>query len=341
MYNKKSVLEYRTENDAYLVAKDRNRQIYMAESGGDFLVFQSSDQSTEIIDTTDIDAVGRMRDELLMIASDYTSYPFDVELDVGYLNLFKEEQLNGDLNEEEEILYEVLLTNSEDKKLSEDVFIDIDGVEKLQSLLHNEELDKPISIGVAILNSHNDLSLLNMSYDHLKLVELSSTHTDLGFFTSLKRCSNIEDSISNQEDINFSSYVSLEGLLNYEKGLSQLEISKEGLQALDSGSWQSVHFLASTDNWKENLSEYQRTFQTNSEEKIFDSSMGGYSMFSMPTDVKTWFGSSRQVPIRMEDAKIDKFYFTGDDIKGLKFAGVINHIKKHENKVQIKSSIKM
>lgn len=64
-------------------------------------------------------------------------------------------------------------------------------------------------------------------------------------------------------------------------------------------------------------------------------------MFSMPTDVKTWFGSSRQVPIRMEDAKIDKFYFTGDDIKSLKFAEVINHIKNYENKVQIKSSIKM
>ncbi len=244
MYNEKSVLEFRIEDDAYLVAKDRHRQIYMAEHGESFLIFHSSNQSTEIIDTTDKDSVGRMKDELLMIASDYASYPFDVELDVGYLNLFKEEQLNGDLNEEEEILYEVLVINSEDKKLSEDVFIDIDGVENLQSILHNEELDKPISIGVAILNSHNDLSLLNMSYDHLNLVELSSIHTDFGFFTSLNRCSNIEDSISNQEDIDFSSYVSLEVLLNYEKGLSQLEISKEGLQALDSGSWQSVHFFS-------------------------------------------------------------------------------------------------
>lgn len=54
MYNEKSVLEFRIESDAYLIAKDRHRQIYMDEYGESFLIFHSSNQSGARIKIGDV-----------------------------------------------------------------------------------------------------------------------------------------------------------------------------------------------------------------------------------------------------------------------------------------------
>lgn len=107
----------------------------------------------------------------------------------------------------------------------------------------------------------------------------------------------------------FDSYTEISADLLNEN--IRFEVSFDELKMMGRENWSEVHFVASQNNWEEELSEYERTFTTGSSQKVFDDRMGGNSMFSKALDEEGW---GRGVLQRMEHADIDSFYFDIHDL---------------------------
>lgn len=342
MYIEKSVLEYQVNREAFLVARDRHRQIYMETSGNSFLILNSHTQNIEIIDASDKFAVSRMKDELLLIASQYSPGGQSIEVDVEYVQNFKNAQLEERLDQTEMELYDTLLSHEDQIKSHSELYINLDDIDELQELLNSAEKIGDFSLRAITYDTSKGVRQLNLPFTGSYAMDIRDKVSSEGLFNMLNNWEITEDnSTTDYDDVDFSNFESLDTFLAYENKTSHLEISESNLRRLDSDSWKSVHFLASSSNWEEKLDNYERTFQTNSQEKIFDDSMGGNSMFSVPIDKHGWYGEGRVLPMRMEDAKIDKFFFAGDDLNHLKLGSIIKEIKAPMNNINIEASIKL
>ncbi len=124
-----------------------------------------------------------------------------------------------------------------------------------------------------------------------------------------------------------TSYESLTSWARLNEMDISVEIERRVLEHLGNHKWSTVHFVAAQSNFDEILPEKSRVFITNSQEKIFNSGLGGYSMYSNAVDTETW--PHRSGFQRMEHAKIDKFFFTQDDLKSVDMIALHNTIKRN------------
>lgn len=162
-----------------------------------------------------------------------------------------------------------------------------------------------------------------------------------GLFDSMNFEPEHDFDINNKNSV-LGNIESFKNCTDYQRILAmntEIEVTQQQLKTMGQEVWKTVHFVASQDNWNDGeLTEYERTFMTNSIQKIFDDNMGGYSMFATALDEKCW--GRRNLLQRMEDAEIDKFFFKGTDLKNID----LNHLKsmmevKFEKKRPIKIAV--
>lgn len=338
MKKSSSVLEFIYEKGGYPIAKCLAKEIYMAESGNSFYVYDRFKQTQIEVDSSSKDAVEYMKNQLLSLYETGIDNNLEIYLDKEYLSSFHNFQLD-EMSNADHAIYKEMMDYMSLKDVTLNTYINLDDISKLNVDAwfpwkdHSRQINF-ISVGSDGVLELATVSSIDPSFEGYK--EAVYKKTLLSFLQEFKPTPNRELELV---DFDLTRFESLESLVGINVAQPKIAVNRSILTELGSAGWRSVHFVASQSNWEEELTEAQRTFKTHHDEKVFVEGLGGYSMFSTPVDKQSWFGEGRVMPMRMENAEIEEYFFTGDDLKQVDVPSLLKEIKSsNELSIAVKKS---